>query len=85
MEWAAATMKHRKKKRGDDYYARLADEGHEAEEKIADDWLSCILSRNQRNFYTKYTYFPHGAARDNDLSVELSRWRAFGVLIMALY
>ena len=30
-------MKHRREERGDDYYARRADEGHEAEEEEADD------------------------------------------------
>ena len=33
MQWASIT-----RQLGDDYYARRADEGHEAEGEAADDW-----------------------------------------------
>ena len=73
-------MKHWREDRGDDYYARRAHEGHEEEEKQEKIDLYCrVISEN---FTPKYKYFPRGAARDNDLSVELSLWRALWVLIL---
>ena len=48
------------RQRGDSYYASRADEGR-------------VISEN---FTPECKYFPHGAARHNKLSVELSWWRA---------
>ena len=81
-------MKLRREERGKDYYARRADEVHEVEEEAADDWLSCILSRDRAatmklgreergdDYYARRAdegYEAEKEAADNWLSSILSR------------